>query len=101
MSDTAKTGWTLGTLKALMDERDRRYTDVAQEREKAIALAVQSVERALTIAEASAEKWREAANEWRGAMEDRERNFISKSVGNIYGALAAIAVLIAIMDKLK
>src|ERR1700687_2306098 len=41
--------------------------------EKAVVAALQASDKAVTKAEATAEKWRENANEWRGAMHDRDR----------------------------
>jgi len=88
--------WTLPTMRYLLDlrldhareqresdirfndERDRRYTEVGLEREKAIVAAFQASEKAIAKAEANAEKWRESANEWRGAMSDRDRELPSR-----------------------
>jgi hypothetical protein len=45
----------------------------AQQRETAAAFV--SSEKAITKAEANALRWQENANEWRGAMQDREKTF--------------------------
>ena len=58
--------WTVETLKELFDR-------VLIERDAAIK-----------IAEDNAEKWRASANEWRGAMNDRERQFLTKEEFNEY-----------------
>ena len=82
---------TLRDLKALrdvVDERDRRYEErfVAQER-------------ATAIYQEHADAWRENANEWRSAMGDREREFLSKSMGRVIALLSAIAILIAVAER--
>lgn len=93
-------GWTLDTLKALMDERDRRYSEVSEAKERAISAALAAAEKAVSVAEANAEKWRSNSNEWRAAMDDRERNFLSKGMGYVVGALSVVALLITIAGKL-
>lgn len=57
----------------ILAEKDKYY-------EKIIALAKESVQ----IAEAGAEKWRQNANEWRGAMTDREKNFLKQETFEAY-----------------
>jgi len=44
------------------EERDRRYAELAVERQRAINLAMEDLK-----------AWREQANEWRGAMLDKDR----------------------------
>jgi len=83
----------------LIDANDRRYEDrfAAQEKsvhdafaasekavnaalaaqEKAVTAALAASEKAVSVAETNAEKWRDNANEWRGAMTDREAKFIT------------------------
>jgi len=100
VSDPEKTGWTLNTLKSLMDERDRRYGEVSEAKERAISAAMAAAEKAILVAENNAEKWRMNANEWRSAMNDRERQFLSKGMGYVVGALSAIALVLTIADKL-
>ncbi len=82
-----------------MDERDRRYGEVSEAKERAITAAMAAAEKAIGIAEANAEKWRTNANEWRAAMNDRERNFLSKGMGYVVGALSAIALVLTIAEK--
>ncbi len=81
--------WTINTLLELMNERDRRYE------ERFIAS-----ETARKIYEDSADKWRLAANEWRGAMTDRERNFISRGMGYVLTVLSMVAIVVALAEKL-
>lgn len=86
-------GWTVETLhahiKAVMDERDKRY-------EAALASAALAVEKA----EGIADRWREHANEWRAAMTDKDKNFLTKDVARGYfvTGLMAAGVMIAIAE---
>jgi len=83
-------GWTVGTLLQLMNERDKRY-------EQRFA----SQEEAVRVYKETSDKWQAAANEWRGAMTDRERNFLSKGMGYVVAALSAIALILTIADKFR
>lgn len=74
-------GWTIETLK-------EHFEKVLAERDKAITSALQAAEKAVAVAEANAEKWRNQANEWRGAMTDREKNFITRR--EVWIAIVAI-----------
>jgi len=86
--------WTpalvLQHIKALLAHNDRRYEerftaqkeavkDALAAQEKAVNAALAAAEKAVAVAERNAEQWRAGANEWRGSMTDRERNFVAKS----------------------
>ena len=58
-------------------------------------------ERAIQVAEANAEKWRQNANEWRAAMTDRERNFLSRGMGLVAIALGIAATLLTIFSYVR
>lgn len=45
--------------------------------EKAVVAALASAEKAVSVSEKNAEQWRAGANEWRGAMTDREVRFMT------------------------
>ena len=94
-----KDGWTLETLKVLMDERDRRYGEVSTAKEEAVRVALANAEKAVLVAERNAEKWRDNANEWRAAMTDRESQFLHKNMGLVLAAVSTIALLLAIVEK--
>ena len=81
-------GWTLRTLKRLMDERDKRYEIVSE-----------NAKTAVSVAEKNAEKWRDNANEWRAAMSDKDRNFVTKATLWAYGVgmVGLVLSLITIM----
>lgn len=95
----AEHGWTLETLKTLMDERDRRYGEVSTAKEKAVEVALANAEKAVMVSERNAEKWRDNANEWREAMTDRERNFLPRSIGYIIAALTCISLFISFVER--
>lgn len=97
--------WQVDTLKehlvSLIQETEKRLSavDVAAElrneqrftaqqqaikdalisQKEAVAAALVAAEKAVLVAENNAEKWRAAANEWRGAMNDRERNLMPRA----------------------
>lgn len=88
-------GWTVDTLKAhvdtmmrdraehfaaLMYEADRRTSANLLALEKSIAIALASADKAGAIYEAHSKQWRDDANEWRGAMSDRERTFVQREM---------------------
>lgn len=82
--ETAKdpSGWSTDTLKAYVErvvhESDRRYEQRFEAQEKAVTAALASAALAVDRAEVNAERWRNNANEWRAAMTDREKNFMSR-----------------------
>ena len=55
------------------------FEKILVEKDKAINIALAAAKEAVQIAEANAEKWRSNANEWRGAMTDREKTFMPRS----------------------
>lgn len=58
--------WTIDTLK--------EYVDALRADDKAaLAAALAASETAIQIGEVNNQRWREASNEWRGALDDRER----------------------------
>lgn len=68
MSDS----WTIETLKEHLEK-------ILAEKDKAINIALAAAKEAVGVAEKNAEKWRDSANEWRGAMSDREKTFMPRS----------------------
>lgn len=59
---------------------------------KAVDAALAAAEKAVNKAEANAEKWRDNANEWRGAMGDRERDFLTRREFYVMVATAVIVI---------
>src|ERR1700682_3378097 len=99
-------------IEAIIAANDRRYSELrdAQEKavqaalaaqEKAVTAALAAAEKAVLVAENNAEKWRMNANEWREAMNDRERNFLSRGMGYVLGAVSILAASLAIFSHLK
>lgn len=80
------------TLREYVDMRFREmreYVDTRFEaQEKAVSAALVAQEKAVLVAEGTSDKWRASANEWRGAMDDREANFVK--IGEYHLALAQI-----------
>ena len=86
----------------MSDEVDIKeyFEKILVEKDKALSAALAAAKEAVNIAEKNAEKWRDQANEWRGAMSDREKKFITRS--ELWGAVIAIAGLtIAIISLIK
>ncbi len=106
VSDQAEkiSGWTVDTLHAhilkVMDERDRRYQQLAESQGEAVTTALTSAETAVVKSERIAEKWRENANEWRSAMNDKDRQYLTKDVAKGYfvAGLMAAGVMIAVAE---
>lgn len=71
-------GWTVETAREnvlqIIEANDKRYA----EKFKAEEAARIAQDRAVSIANEAAEKWRQNANEWRQAMLDRERAFMPR-----------------------
>lgn len=76
-------GWTVVTLKAYFEQRFADYEKAVSAAlaaaEKAVAAALAAAEKAREQAQADSLAWRNNANEWRGAMEDREAKFVSRN----------------------
>jgi len=83
--------WTFETLLfhigSRLEDAERRTADRFSAQEKAVAAALAAAEKAVNAALAAQEKavslaegnaglWRASANEWRGAMDDREGKFV-------------------------
>lgn len=61
-------------LEDLSKERDRRYEDRFKAMDEKTSLALNASEKAVTKAEVAQEKRFDNTNEWRAAMQDRDRN---------------------------
>ena len=70
-------GWTVDSLKAYFDA-------VLAEKDKALSAALTSAKEAVEKSEDNSQRWREQANEWRGAMTDREKTFMSRAEFEAY-----------------
>lgn len=102
----------LAHIHALRDADDKRYqqkfealekafNDQLLAQEKAVDTAMNAAEKAVNVAETTAEKWRANANEWRKAMDDRERNFLPRAMGYVIGAVSVVSLMIQILSRLN
>lgn len=103
-NETNISGWTVDTLhdhiKSMMDERDRRYEQMLVAQKESVVTALSSAQLAVDKAEGIAEKWRLNANEWRSAMSDKDRLYLTKDVAKGYFILGLMAsgVIVAIVE---
>jgi hypothetical protein len=63
----------IAELEKRLDERDEL-------RQIALQAALAAAEQAREIERGEVQRWRDAANEWRAAMEDRERRFATREM---------------------
>lgn len=68
------------------------FEAILAEKDKAISAALAAQEKAAIVNKDEVQRWRDSANEWRGAMSDRERDFLTRK--EFYTMIAtAIAIL--------
>jgi len=84
---------------SLREYVDRRFADndatikaALASQEKAVDAALAAQEKAVQVAEQNAERWRMSANEWRAAMNDRERQFPTRK--ELWGYLTGLVFLV-------
>lgn len=82
---------------AMFTEKDRAVQAALDAQKEAVAAALASADKATAKAEQNAEKWRESANEWRGAMSDRDRELPSRR--EVEAMNAAFDARLAIVEK--
>ena len=101
---------TIDAIRQDMQGRDQRYTERAEAQDKAVsaalaaqkeavAAALAASDKAVEKAEQTAEKWRESANEWRGAMSDRDRELPSRREVN--AEVARLETMIAPLTRMS
>ena len=73
---------------------EKLFTRMIEEHEKRTEQRFSDFSRAIDLQETNASHWREQANEWRAAMDDRERNFLPKTMGYL---LAGVSVILSIV----
>ena len=76
---------------------------IMNEREKSVAQALAAATIATDKAEQNAERWRQSANEWRAAMDDRERKFVQVDVFTeaVRGLRAELATAVEYINQNK
>lgn len=68
------------------------FEKILDEKDKAIKIALDAQEKAAVVNKDEVQRWRDSANEWRGAMNDRERDFLTRK--EFYTMIAtAVAVI--------
>jgi len=81
------------------DERDRRYSELRDADSRAVQAALAASEKAVLKAEDEAKAWRANANEWRAAMTDREKRFVT--IGMVVGIVGVAAAMVSIIVGLR
>lgn len=86
MSAPVATGWTVDTLHShlvgIMDEREKRAVELAKAQKEALDAALAAKDKAVDKSEADAQKWRDNANEWRAAMTDKDKLYMTKEMAD-------------------
>jgi hypothetical protein len=83
-----------------MDDRDRRYEQLAKLQSDAVVAALRSAETAVSKSENMSEKWRENANEWRATMTDKDKLYLTKDAAKGYfiAGIMSAGVMIGIAE---
>ena len=77
------------------DEQEKAVGAALVASDKGVSAALAWAEKAVEKAEADRKAWQAASNEWRGALSDRERNFLSrKEFYSIIGAITGLLIII-------
>src|SRR5688500_7588330 len=88
--------WTVDTLKehydTILSEKDKAINAALTSAKEAVTVALSSAKEAVAVAEKNAEKWRENANEWRSAMNDKDRLLLSRSEFLVYKEATELAL---------
>ena len=94
-------------VREVADERDRRYEERFRAMDEKTSLALNASEKAVTKAEVAQEKRFDNTNEWRAAMQDRDRNqmprieveqrFSALTSNMRWGAGIAVTIIIALL----
>jgi hypothetical protein len=94
-------GWTLATLREYLlalRAADGKAVDAAlAASQKAVDTAMASQEKATGVQEITAQRWREQANEWRGAMDDRDRK--AAEALQRYAQRAEVDLMLSAVDE--
>lgn len=91
----------LDGFRELMEERNKAYLQLGAEKERSAAAILALTKEAGALAERNAEKWRDNANEWRQAMSDKDRNFVTKTAlwGYLIGVAGFVIMVIEVLHK--
>lgn len=83
-------------IDAMFAEKEKALQAALASQKEAVAAALDAADKAVTKAEANAEKWRENANEWRGAMSDRDRELPSRR--EVETLVAGVAARVSVLE---
>jgi hypothetical protein len=83
------------------DDQEKAVQAALMAADKGVSAALASAEKAVDKAEVGAERWRNAANEWRGALNDRERDFLTRRefYAMLVTAIAAVSLILAFVSR--
>lgn len=87
-------------LKEYVETKLKLLNEIAAERDRRYSERFLAQESALKLAQENANRWMAAANEWRQAMNDRERDFLPRNLGYVFAALAALSLVLTVVAKL-
>ncbi len=91
------------TLKEYVDGRftslEKTTADALVAATKAVDAALIAADKAVSKSEAERKDWQKASNEWRGAMSDRERDFLTRR--EFYAMIIASVTVISLLFALK
>jgi hypothetical protein len=73
------TGWTLETLKSLLDEREGRALERRAADKENISIAMSAAEKAITKADSALEKRLDGMNEFRASLNDQNAQFLPRA----------------------
>lgn len=75
-------GWTVDTLHAhlmsVLEEREKRWLGMRAERDERYMAKFAAAETAVNKAEMGLTAWKATTNEWRGAMQDKDKLLMSR-----------------------
>lgn len=96
--------WNVDSLHALMDERDRRYSEIDKANKAALAVALATATKADEKTEQALKEYKMGANEWRDTVKDliATQQGGSKGMRDMWGwiSVAALAV-VTLLDKVR
>lgn len=77
----------LGAIRAVLDERDRRYSERFDAQEKAVAAALAAAKEAVLKAEQASEKRFDGVNEFRATLSDQAATFMPRKEAQAESAM--------------
>jgi hypothetical protein len=94
-------GWTVNTLylhfSKIIAELEKRTTSEREANDKALAAALVAIEKATQETKHQTDKWQANSNEWRGAMTEKDRNFVTKR--EIWGyAVGMVGMILGMLE---